>query len=52
MGRVPLPEELPREEKPMNPRRKACPECGREIRPSNMERHRRARHLPHGRIVE
>jgi len=36
----------------MNPRRKACPECGREIRPSNMERHRRARHLPRGRIVE
>lgn len=23
-----------------------CPECGRELRPCNLERHRRARHLP------
>lgn len=23
-----------------------CPECGRDVRPSNMERHRRARHYP------
>jgi hypothetical protein len=26
-----------------------CPECGRRIRPSNLERHRRAQHLPQGR---
>lgn len=27
-------------------KRTACPECGRQVRPSNMERHRRARHMP------
>lgn len=27
-------------------RRLPCPDCGRAIRPSNMGRHRRARHLP------
>jgi hypothetical protein len=27
----------------------ACPECGRFMRPSNLDRHRRARHLPRAR---
>lgn len=27
-------------------KRLPCPECGKTIRPSNMARHRRARHLP------
>lgn len=31
---------------------KACPECGRKVKPSNLERHRRARHLPRGKPVE
>ena len=25
-----------------------CPECGRRVRPSNLERHRKARHYPKG----
>jgi hypothetical protein len=27
-------------------RASVCPECGRKIRPSNLERHRRAQHMP------
>lgn len=30
-------------------KQRACPECGRRVRPSNLERHRRAQHLPRGR---